>query len=541
MVGMLRSFFKPGASPGKMIIEARSYASACGSVTSIAIRKSAIMPFDVNHLWPLMTHSSPSSTAVVDSRVGSEPAVLGSVIEKAERILPSSSGCSQRFFCASVPNSARISELPESGAWLPKTIGAHTLAPSISCIRPSFTCPYPCPPSAGGRCVAQSFCFFTSACSGPMARMKPAWSVSSTSSGYTSSRTNPRIHSSFFSNSGSVEKSQAIPRLLVEAFEHGDALVDHAGDRIRQAFVHGVGSLPAPVEHEVVAEYRRVLVKAEGEVPAHLGGVGAVQPIQVFDPDVDGAAWVGCARVLAADRNDAQAAKVDQWLADLGDLPIEHSYDFGAAEQHVPVVVVAVDQRGRTWFRDVPGEQTAQLARPRGQLFGRALHEPGPAHHLGLQGHRLLVADAGAVRRQLLKAFEDLDRGTGDVEGPLLSARFLDACTLDCFHEHERPAVHHRLGGQDRNRGRRQARRVQRGHDAALADDVGRTGDACAGRGKAEDVAGRPVAIFDVHEIREPRMAFRDRIDGCHAQSRPSKPFAALRLEVRADALAHSR
>ena len=36
---------------------------------------------------------------------------------------------------------ARISEFPLSGAWLPKTIGAHIVAPSISCIRPSFTWP----------------------------------------------------------------------------------------------------------------------------------------------------------------------------------------------------------------------------------------------------------------------------------------------------------------------------------------------------------------------------------------------------------------
>src|ERR1700693_6277469 len=113
------------------------------------------MPLDENHLCPLITHSSPSSTAVVESRVGSEPAVFGSVIEKADRIFPSSRGCSQRFFCASVPKWARTSELPESGAWLPKTIGPHIEAPSISCISPSLTWPYPWPPSSGGRCVAQ--------------------------------------------------------------------------------------------------------------------------------------------------------------------------------------------------------------------------------------------------------------------------------------------------------------------------------------------------------------------------------------------------
>ena len=71
-----------------------------------------------------MTHSSPSRTAVVDSSVGSAPAP-GSVIEKHERYLPSSSGCIQRSFCSSVPPTAISSALPESGALLPKTLGPY--------------------------------------------------------------------------------------------------------------------------------------------------------------------------------------------------------------------------------------------------------------------------------------------------------------------------------------------------------------------------------------------------------------------------------
>src|SRR2546430_16302856 len=100
---MLRTFFSPGASAGTMIIDARSYASADGSVTTIAIKKSAIMPFEVNHLWPLITHSSPFSSAVVFNRVGSEPAVSGSVIENADRILPSSSGGHQPYLGSPAP------------------------------------------------------------------------------------------------------------------------------------------------------------------------------------------------------------------------------------------------------------------------------------------------------------------------------------------------------------------------------------------------------------------------------------------------------
>jgi hypothetical protein len=83
----------PGVSAPTISIEARWCGRASGSVTAITIRKSAIDPLEVNHLRPLMTHSSPSRSARVFSCVGSEPAVSGSVIENAERRSPASSGC----------------------------------------------------------------------------------------------------------------------------------------------------------------------------------------------------------------------------------------------------------------------------------------------------------------------------------------------------------------------------------------------------------------------------------------------------------------
>ena len=48
--------------------------------------------------------------------VASELATHGSVIAKHERISPSSSGTSHSSCCSVVPNSARISMLPVSGA-----------------------------------------------------------------------------------------------------------------------------------------------------------------------------------------------------------------------------------------------------------------------------------------------------------------------------------------------------------------------------------------------------------------------------------------
>ena len=209
---MSRRICTPGVPTGTISIDARWYFCASGSVTAITIRKSATDAFEENHLRPLMTHWSPSSTAVVSSSVGSEPAVCGSVIENADLRSPASSGYSHCCFWSSVPASARISELPESGAALPNTTGANGVVPRISCIRPSLTWPKPWPPSSGSRCAAHRPRSRTCSCSGAISRRK-ASSPSSpkiVSIGQISSRTNVRIHSSCCSNSGSVEKSQAM-------------------------------------------------------------------------------------------------------------------------------------------------------------------------------------------------------------------------------------------------------------------------------------------------------------------------------------------
>ena len=167
MVGTSRRMFTPGVSTGTMNIEARRWRCASGSVTAITIRKSARDALELNHLWPLMTHSSPSRTARVWICVGSEPATPGSVIENAERSSPASSGSPKSRFCSGVPAIAMISPLPESGAWLPNTVGAIAVVPRISCISASLTWPKPWPPSSGGRCAAHSPRCLTCSCSGP--------------------------------------------------------------------------------------------------------------------------------------------------------------------------------------------------------------------------------------------------------------------------------------------------------------------------------------------------------------------------------------
>ena len=55
MFGTSRTMFTPAESAGTMNIEARSCGAASGSVTAMTTRKSAIDPFDVNHLCPVST------------------------------------------------------------------------------------------------------------------------------------------------------------------------------------------------------------------------------------------------------------------------------------------------------------------------------------------------------------------------------------------------------------------------------------------------------------------------------------------------------
>ena len=66
------------------------------------LQRGSPMP-DVHHLRPLMTYSSPSRSIRLSILVASEEATRGSVMAKAERISPASSGSSHCFFCSGVP------------------------------------------------------------------------------------------------------------------------------------------------------------------------------------------------------------------------------------------------------------------------------------------------------------------------------------------------------------------------------------------------------------------------------------------------------
>jgi len=110
--------------------------------------ESATDPLLVYHLCPLITYSSPSSTARVESNVGSEPAVLGSVMENALRSSPSSSGWSHWVRCP--PGRHLDAHGEELGVARVRCVVAEHHRPVGGLAEdlvhePSLTCPKPIP------------------------------------------------------------------------------------------------------------------------------------------------------------------------------------------------------------------------------------------------------------------------------------------------------------------------------------------------------------------------------------------------------------
>lgn len=123
-----------GGVTGTRIMDCCRWMSALGSVFPITMKisqRGSAAPL-IHHFRPLITYSSPSRTIEVRMLVASEEATSGSVIANAERILPSSSGSSHRFFCSWVPNMCSTSMFPVSGAEQFMACGARVERPLSS-------------------------------------------------------------------------------------------------------------------------------------------------------------------------------------------------------------------------------------------------------------------------------------------------------------------------------------------------------------------------------------------------------------------------
>ena len=66
--------------------------SGFASVRAMRMAKLARWALEMNHLCPLITHSSPSGSACERMSVGSEPATSGSVMAKHDQAVPSHNG-----------------------------------------------------------------------------------------------------------------------------------------------------------------------------------------------------------------------------------------------------------------------------------------------------------------------------------------------------------------------------------------------------------------------------------------------------------------
>jgi len=95
----------PGVAFGTAIIDCWRWAAAVGSVLPMTMKtwQRSFRAPELNHFLPLRTYSSPRRSMRRPMLLASEEPTSGSVMQKAERISPSSSGASQSRFTASDP------------------------------------------------------------------------------------------------------------------------------------------------------------------------------------------------------------------------------------------------------------------------------------------------------------------------------------------------------------------------------------------------------------------------------------------------------
>ena len=152
MVSTSRTSVHPseGMSIMKAVLAPREPSGTSSSVRAMRMAKLARRALEMNHLCPLITHSSPSLTAKVLIRVGSDPATSGSVMAKQLMTRPSRSGRRYCSFCSSVAQCRSVCMLPSSGAWQLRIQGPRRVLAASDCTMARSTWPRPMPPHSFG-------------------------------------------------------------------------------------------------------------------------------------------------------------------------------------------------------------------------------------------------------------------------------------------------------------------------------------------------------------------------------------------------------
>ena len=142
----------PGVPSGRRTQTRDWWGRPSGLVSANTRTMSATEALVMNHLWPSITHSSPSLAGrrADDGRIRPRQRRARSG-RRRWRSRPAELGHSQRSFCASVAPWASSSMFPLSGACTPKIVIDIMQRPMISDIRASLSWPSPSPPSFGSR------------------------------------------------------------------------------------------------------------------------------------------------------------------------------------------------------------------------------------------------------------------------------------------------------------------------------------------------------------------------------------------------------
>ena len=125
-------FFQILNKEGDVLVSTRN-SDTPASARATTMAKSAMEPFDANHLWPSSVKPLAVRVARVSSMRGSEPTPgAGSVIAKQERLSPATRGSRKHSRCLSLASACNKTMSGCPGAAHCKAVGPRKLRPATS-------------------------------------------------------------------------------------------------------------------------------------------------------------------------------------------------------------------------------------------------------------------------------------------------------------------------------------------------------------------------------------------------------------------------